>query len=100
MIPGALNRLQHEKSPYLLQHAANPVDWHPWGEEAFRAGGDGEHARTAREVLEPEIVWLAPFTQTMQAIDGRAAAYVCRNFSCRRPVTDPKELAAILGGQS
>jgi uncharacterized protein len=29
------NRLIHEKSPYLLQHAANPVDWHPWGEEAF-----------------------------------------------------------------
>ncbi|WP_367360729.1 thioredoxin domain-containing protein [Syntrophus buswellii] len=29
------NRLQFEKSPYLLQHAANPVDWYPWGEEAF-----------------------------------------------------------------
>ncbi len=29
------NRLIHEKSPYLLQHAFNPVDWHPWGEEAF-----------------------------------------------------------------
>jgi uncharacterized protein YyaL (SSP411 family) len=29
------NRLIHEKSPYLLQHAHNPVDWHPWGEEAF-----------------------------------------------------------------
>ncbi len=29
------NRLAREKSPYLLQHASNPVDWHPWGEEAF-----------------------------------------------------------------
>jgi len=29
------NRLSLEKSPYLLQHAANPVDWHPWGPEAF-----------------------------------------------------------------
>ncbi|MDD4736280.1 MAG: thioredoxin domain-containing protein [Kiritimatiellae bacterium] len=29
------NRLIHEKSPYLLQHAHNPVDWYPWGEEAF-----------------------------------------------------------------
>ncbi len=29
------NRLADEKSPYLLQHAHNPVDWHPWGEEAF-----------------------------------------------------------------
>jgi len=32
--PG-LNRLAREKSPYLLQHAGNPVDWYPWGEEAF-----------------------------------------------------------------
>ncbi|BDC51392.1 thioredoxin domain-containing protein [Bryobacterales bacterium F-183] len=29
------NRLVNEKSPYLLQHAHNPVDWYPWGEEAF-----------------------------------------------------------------
>ncbi|MEY2497699.1 MAG: hypothetical protein QOD12_1255 [Verrucomicrobiota bacterium] len=31
----ATNRLAREKSPYLLQHADNPVDWFPWGEEAF-----------------------------------------------------------------
>ena len=30
------NRLINEKSPYLLQHAENPVDWMPWGEEAFQ----------------------------------------------------------------
>ena len=29
------NLLAQEKSPYLLQHAHNPVDWHPWGEDAF-----------------------------------------------------------------
>ncbi|HQL83769.1 MAG TPA: thioredoxin domain-containing protein, partial [Spirochaetota bacterium] len=29
------NRLGGEKSPYLLQHRHNPVDWYPWGEEAF-----------------------------------------------------------------
>ncbi|MGD9397825.1 MAG: DUF255 domain-containing protein, partial [Candidatus Thorarchaeota archaeon] len=29
------NRLAEEKSPYLLQHAENPVDWFPWGNEAF-----------------------------------------------------------------
>lgn len=33
--PKFTNRLVHEKSPYLLQHAHNPVDWFPWGEEAF-----------------------------------------------------------------
>ena len=30
------NCLQHETSPYLIQHADNPVNWYPWGEEAFR----------------------------------------------------------------
>lgn len=30
-----MNRLKDETSPYLLQHADNPVDWYPWGEEAF-----------------------------------------------------------------
>ena len=34
------NRLARETSPYLLQHAHNPVDWYPWGDEAF------DHART------------------------------------------------------
>src|ERR1700720_1593062 len=33
--PSHTNRLAQEKSPYLLQHAHNPVDWYPWGEEAF-----------------------------------------------------------------
>ena len=30
-----MNRLADERSPYLLQHSANPVDWYPWGDEAF-----------------------------------------------------------------
>ena|SRR5436305_801608 len=30
-----MNRLAGETSPYLLQHADNPVDWYPWGEEAL-----------------------------------------------------------------
>uniref|UniRef100_A0A914W577 DUF255 domain-containing protein n=1 Tax=Plectus sambesii TaxID=2011161 RepID=A0A914W577_9BILA len=33
---GKSNRLANEKSPYLLQHANNPVDWYPWGDEAFK----------------------------------------------------------------
>jgi uncharacterized protein YyaL (SSP411 family) len=33
--PRAPNRLAAQASPYLLQHAHNPVDWHPWGPEAF-----------------------------------------------------------------
>jgi uncharacterized protein YyaL (SSP411 family) len=38
------NRLKSEKSPYLLQHARNPVDWYPWGPEAFE---------TARREMKP-----------------------------------------------
>jgi len=33
------NRLAKEKSPYLMQHKENPVDWYPWGEEAFQKAG-------------------------------------------------------------
>ena len=33
--PTYTNRLIHETSPYLRQHAHNPVDWYPWGEEAL-----------------------------------------------------------------
>jgi uncharacterized protein YyaL (SSP411 family) len=33
--PEHANRLVREKSPYLIQHAHNPVDWYPWGEDAF-----------------------------------------------------------------
>jgi uncharacterized protein YyaL (SSP411 family) len=37
------NRLASETSPYLLQHAGNPVDWYPWGDEAIgRARGEGK----------------------------------------------------------
>ena len=37
------NRLAHEKSPYLLQHQHNPVDWYPWGPEAFaKAKAEGK----------------------------------------------------------
>jgi len=34
------NRLKYESSPYLLQHAENPVDWYPWGDEAFKKAAD------------------------------------------------------------
>ena len=35
-----MNRLADETSPYLLQHAGNPVDWYPWGEEALARARD------------------------------------------------------------
>lgn len=44
--PKYTNRLFLESSPYLLQHAHNPVNWYPWGDEAFK-----EAAKTGRPVL-------------------------------------------------
>ena len=46
--PKYLNRLIAENSPYLLQHAHNPVNWFPWGEEAF-----------ARAVAEDKPIFLS-----------------------------------------
>ena len=34
------NKLINEKSPYLIQHAYNPVEWYPWGDEAFQKARD------------------------------------------------------------
>ena len=56
------NRLVHEASPYLLQHAHNPVDWYPWGEEAF------EKARTH------DRLWNAAQTELLR--DGRIHNYL------------------------
>ncbi len=41
MTTNSKNRLAGESSPYLLQHADNPVDWYPWGEEALQAARAG-----------------------------------------------------------
>ena len=35
-----VNRLAQETSPYLQQHAGNPVDWYPWGDEALARARD------------------------------------------------------------
>ncbi|MCK4736974.1 MAG: DUF255 domain-containing protein, partial [Sulfurimonas sp.] len=38
------NRLEKEDSPYLQQHKNNPVDWFPWGDEAFKKAEDENKA--------------------------------------------------------
>ncbi len=46
------NRLAHETSPYLLQHAHNPVDWYPWKEEALSVAR-GEAGRSCSRSATP-----------------------------------------------
>ncbi len=48
------------------------------------------------EESDPEIIKLAPYTKPMEAMGGRATAYVCSNCSCECPTTNPEELRALL----
>jgi uncharacterized protein len=69
--------------------------------------GDGPEAdellRVVRSSFRPHTVLAggaadgAPLLEGREAVDGRAAAYVCEHFICKAPVTDPGELAALLG---
>ena len=68
------NRLIYEKSPYLLQHAHNPVDWYPWGEEAFNA---------ARRLNKPIFLSI-----------GYATCHWCHVME-RESFEDPETAAAI-----
>jgi uncharacterized protein YyaL (SSP411 family) len=67
--------------------------------------GVGELAAVVRSGFRPHVV-LAGGAEGIErpelmrertAVGGRPAAYVCENFACRRPVTEPQELAAALG---
>ena len=51
--PGMANHLISQTSPYLLQHAHNPVDWYPWGEEAF------ERARREKKPIHLSVGYAA-----------------------------------------
>ncbi|WP_432797115.1 DUF255 domain-containing protein [Poriferisphaera sp. WC338] len=68
------NRLARETSPYLLQHAHNPVDWHPWGEAAFAKARD-----------EGKLIFLSI---------GYSTCYWCHVME--REVFEYPELAAVM----
>jgi uncharacterized protein YyaL (SSP411 family) len=48
------------------------------------------------DVESPEITRLAAFTLAQRSIDGEATAYVCLNYACKRPTTDPGEMLRLL----
>ena len=50
------NRLIHEKSPYLLQHAYNPVNWFPWSCHAFAKAAQEDNMENIIIVTKPHCV--------------------------------------------
>lgn len=78
--PRPANRLAKETSPYLLQHAHNPVDWYPWGEEAM-----------AKAKKEGKLIFLSVgysschWCHVMEResfLDDEIAAYLNKHFVC------------------
>jgi uncharacterized protein YyaL (SSP411 family) len=68
------------------------------------AGEDtAELARVVRSRLRPNVVVAGgeadgvPLMEGRTPVGGRPTAYVCERFACQRPVTEPAELAALLG---
>ncbi len=94
----APNRLISEKSPYLFQHAHNPVDWYPWGDEAF------EKARTTNKPVFLSVGYAAcHWCHVMEKEsfeDEEVASYLNDTFVCikvdreERPDIDTVYMAA------
>src|SRR5437868_1533860 len=74
------NRLARETSPYLLLHAHNPVDWHPWGEEAL------EKAKRERKPIFLSIGYSSCYwchvMERESFMDAEIAAIMNKNFVC------------------
>jgi uncharacterized protein len=95
-----VNRLAEETSPYLLQHADNPVDWYPWGDEAF------ERARSGDKPVLLSVGYAAcHWCHVMEHEsfeDAETAALMNENFVCvkvdreERPDVDGLYMEAVM----
>src|SRR3989440_10914900 len=74
------NRLADETSPYLLQHASNPVDWYPWGEEAWSRAA-AEDRPVLLSVGYASCHWCHVMERETFA-DPEIAALLNRHFAC------------------
>jgi uncharacterized protein YyaL (SSP411 family) len=92
--------------PESFAHLLRALDFHlsPTREVALIGADVGELAAVVRSSFRPHLVLAAgpeggeqpPLLRNRTEIDDRAAAYVCENFSCRRPVISATDLAALL----
>jgi uncharacterized protein YyaL (SSP411 family) len=100
-------RLVHTVAPQhpgAFGHLLRAIDFHlaPVREVAIVGPDAAALERVARGAFRPHVVLAGgegngvPLLAGRTAVEGRAAAYVCEHFACRRPVTEPEELAALL----
>jgi uncharacterized protein YyaL (SSP411 family) len=100
-------RLVHElapRHPLAFGHLLAAIDFYtsPTREVALVGPDRGALERVVRGAFRPHIVLAGgaqdgvPLLDGRAPVDGRATAYVCEHFACRRPVTEPAELAALL----
>lgn len=85
------NRLIHEKSPYLRQHAHNPVDWYPWGEEALARAAE-ENRPIFLSIGYSACHW-CHVMERESFEDATIAAYLNEHFVCIK--VDREELPAV-----
>jgi uncharacterized protein YyaL (SSP411 family) len=101
-------RLLHEvaaRHPQAFAHLLQALDFHfAQVKEVAIVGPDARPLeRVVRDRFRPHLVLAGgepdgvPLLEGRTPVDGRAAAYVCENFACRRPVTEPAELEGLLG---
>jgi uncharacterized protein len=100
-------RLLHEiaeRHPQAFAHLLQALDFRlsRTREVALAGSNTGELERVVRSKFRPHIVLAGgepdgvPLMEGREPVDGRPAAYVCEQFACRRPVTEPDELEALL----
>jgi uncharacterized protein YyaL (SSP411 family) len=100
-------RLLHKiafQHPQSFAHLLQAMDFHFATVKEVALAGPGIEAleRVVRGRFRPHLVLAGgdgsqvPLLEGREPVDGRAAAYVCERFACRRPVTEPEELEALL----
>ncbi|MGH2947632.1 MAG: thioredoxin domain-containing protein [Solirubrobacteraceae bacterium] len=100
-------RLLHTVAPQhpsAFGHLLQAIDFHLADVREVALVGDDRAPleRVVREAFRPHLVLAGgapdgvPLLEGREPVDGRAAAYVCERFACRRPVTEPDELRALL----
>jgi uncharacterized protein len=92
------------RHPQAFSHLLQAIDFHLAGVREVALVGDDTRPleRVVRGRFRPHIVLAGgerdgvPLLEGREPVAGRAAAYVCERFACKRPVTEPAELAALL----